>query len=111
MQDKPLTVPANITLQFQLWPGFGAKEAFITGIVSASAILIAVGVHFLFQVNEILCTFGVFGAMAFCIMLVQKVENNMSLVDHLGIMIRFNREQQRFMYYYERRQNSWPSKK
>ncbi len=101
MQEKPLTVPANIVLDFQLWPGFGKKEMVITSIVGCVSIAMAIIAVVVFHVNETLCVFAFFGILAFCIMLIQKVENNMAATDYIAVMMRYKKEQQQYFYCYK----------
>lgn len=108
-REKPLSMPANITLERQLWAGFGIKDGIITGVVCAIATLLAIGAYYFFQVNEVFCTFSVFGVIALCVVILQKVQYNLSIVDYIAIMLRYYRSQKKYYFRYQIAKESGPS--
>lgn len=100
MNDKneKLYVPANISIRRDIWQGFGFKELIITLIVSTITLII---LGFVAAAGLIASTTFVaiqFGVMALTTMMLQKVDNNLSIVDYVIIMIEFGKKQQIYLF-------------
>ncbi|MDR2899665.1 MAG: hypothetical protein LBU94_05070 [Clostridiales bacterium] len=92
-----LYVPANIKTRFELVDGFGFEELFKTGIVTALSILVALLVYTITGDNY-KAVFIVLITAAVMFTLVRKNESNQSILDILGLIIRFQRIQQKYGY-------------
>lgn len=98
MKEKhQLYVPANITIRSEFFKGFGTPELIKTAIVGGIGILIAV-VMFIFGANILSCVLVVFSSIGITVTVVTKYENNLSIVDHFNIILKYHREQQTFYY-------------
>lgn len=95
-----LKVPENISLEWQLWQGFGKAELRITSISLAIAISCAAFyVHsFKNTLAPLIAVAGVLLATAFTIALVQKVAYNLSILKFIAIHVLYRKEQQHFYF-------------
>ncbi len=98
-----LYIPTGVKVQNELFNGFGKKELLQSLVGSlfggAVAALIWLCSHNVaFTVVAVLT--GIFGSVMMC----TKDQNNQSVVDHIGNMIRFARSQQIYPY---RSLNEW----
>lgn len=94
-----LYVPANISTQKELWNGFGAKQAAICAVLTGITIAFAaVYVKFINPGGLTKAVFAVMLACAASISLQTRIENNMSIVDYIKIMLQFQKQQQKFKY-------------
>ena len=99
-ENRPLYMPANISLKKVFWKGFGAKEAINTCIVAVIALVIILTIGYLFKVSALIITGSELTAIACAVMALQKVENNLSMVDYVKIRMDFNKNQQVYKYVY-----------
>ncbi|MEG2020257.1 MAG: PrgI family protein [Oscillospiraceae bacterium] len=102
---KDLYVPANITLENELWKGFTKKELIITVAFAAGGILIMLAAILVFHVEIFVAILGEIILIAAVMGCVQKLENNISIVDYIRISMRYKREQQKYMYKYTEEKN------
>lgn len=93
-KDK-LFVPAKIPLGWQMWPGFGKKEALITLVVFAVSVIgcvIAVNAG----VSLFAAIFTVITLTGITIAVVQK-NSGISIADYIKLCIRFRTNQQFYL--------------
>lgn len=99
---KKLPCPENIPLQWELFRGFGRPEVLKTVIVTGVVLPLSVLYSFTAGNNDS-STFISVGAviltLGFCVGLFGKVESNQSIWDYLMRQLRFQREQQKFLYH------------
>lgn len=92
-------VPDKITTRNEFWSGFGKKEAVITAIITAvTAFFAYLYVQYKGAESTFIAVFSVLVVIGICISLLSKIENNLSIVDYIAMMIDFNRRQQKFYY-------------
>lgn len=97
MDKQKLYVPANITIRSEFFKGFGNREMAITGIAAAIGLVIGI-IIFMTGGNIVASVFTLFIIVGACITLVTKYDNNLSMVDHLLIIMRYANSQQKFYY-------------
>lgn len=99
MKEKyQLYVPANITIRSEFFKGFGSPELAKTAIVGAIGVAIAVLMFIIFDISILFCVLVVFASIGITVTVVTKYENNLSIVDHISIILKYHREQQRYYY-------------
>ena len=103
IQDTTSTlyIPDNIKTGFEVW-GLGLKEIAITAIAVGIAFIASLIIGGLVDVDSfmlpglgIMIITGATAAVA-----LKKNENNLSMVDHIRLLSRFAKEQQKFKYKY-----------
>lgn len=92
-----LYIPTGVKTENELFNGFGKREFFqsvvgslLGGVVAALLWLIAGNV----ALTVVAVLSGIFGSVMMC----TKDQNNQSVVDQIGNMIRFGRSQQIYPY-------------
>lgn len=98
-----LYIPTGVKAQNELFNGFGKKELMQSVIGSlcgggVAALIWLCSQNVAFTVVAVLT--GIFGSVIMC----TKDQNNQSVVDHIGNMVRFARSQQIYPY---RSLNEW----
>lgn len=95
---KKLTVPDNICLRKELWPGFGKKEALFSGVITGimlAAMLLFRQIH-PSDNSLILATFSVVVTLGLCIGVFSRVDGAQSVYEFLMRQAAFKKEQQSF---------------
>lgn len=98
MQEKEkLYIPANIKTRQEFFEGFGFTEFLQTLIVAAVSVVISI---IIYSVNQSVSTVVllILISIAVTVAAVTKDRNNQSMVNHVGHILRFSREQQRYRY-------------
>lgn len=97
---KKIQIPVNITLRYELWPGYGIpdllKSLLITGIVGVGMVL-----FYLISTSKykpITSMLSIILTFAFCAGLFSKMENNQSIYDFYKRRVRYGRQQQLYRY-------------
>lgn len=100
MSKKGLIVPTNITVRTEFWQGYGKPEAVMTVIASLVLGLLAIGNYYLFHVGYVsMLAFLI--SVSTVIMLITKVQNGLSITDHIRIWHKYKKTQQKFMFVYK----------
>lgn len=95
-----LKVPENISLNWQLWHGFGKREVGITGVALGISIPCAVAYAQMSQ-NTLAPLFAVSGVVLVAFvtgLMVEKFEYNLSIISVFALKIRFRHEQQEYYF-------------
>lgn len=99
MRQK-LQVPANISLRWELTPGFGTPELIRSSIVSTLVTAVALIYALLTGSNHLAVIVLVAVLMSFtvCLGFFSKMENNLSIYDYLILQKDFSSKQQKYYY-------------
>lgn len=100
-QKEKLYIPSYIKAESEYIPGFGKKELRITLMMAAVILFVSVTVWMLkkdMTTAVLIFLIGVSGA----VMMNRKTGTNLSMVGFIELMILFCREQQKFLYRYEK---------
>ncbi|MEG1984989.1 MAG: hypothetical protein RR009_06855 [Oscillospiraceae bacterium] len=100
MKIKPLCIPANITLRFEFWKGFGKSEMLWTSVITGISLLISLALKLLFNTDIMTLTFIVAITVGAATSILQKYENT-SILDYVKRSINYLNEQQQFYYKYK----------
>ncbi len=95
-----LQVPENISLRWEAWSGMGAKELFvsvvITAVITVAAVIFCIlsqwKMDVMVSMITIIATFGC------CAGLFTKMDNNQSIYDYLKQRAIYTNEQQKFWF-------------
>lgn len=97
---QKLQVPENIPLRWEIVRGFGRPELLASSGITAVVLALAV-LYCLVSgraSDRLAATAAVVFTFAFCVGLFRKIENNQSIFDYLVRRVRFQKEQQVFLY-------------
>ncbi len=98
-EETTLYIPTGVKAENELFNGFGRRELFQSIVGSLFGGAFAAVLWLLFQnvaATVIAVLTGIFGSVMMC----TKDQNNQSVVDQIGNMLRFQRDQQRYPYRY-----------
>lgn len=103
MDERKLYVPANVSVRNEVWAGFSVKDGM------KSLLFMAIAAAFLFLLSRFLpipLFFGVFATMltgfASVGLHTRVPEVNRSILDQIGIVLRFTKSQKTYHYVYVR---------
>lgn len=99
MKGKPLYIPANITLRFEFWKGFGKAEMLCTVVVMSVCMAVVAALKLLLDTDVMSLTFIAAITLGSTITVLQKYENT-SVLDYIKRSARYMKEQQQFYYKY-----------
>jgi len=94
-----LYIPVNIRIRFEFFDGYGIAELVPTIIAALISGFIALIAHILTG-GTVLSVLIVLVTIAGSIMVFTKGENNQSMTDQIGHIVRFMREQRVYKYFY-----------
>lgn len=102
-ENITLYIPTGVKVQNELFNGFGKQELFqsIAGSIGGGAVS---AVIWLISQNVALTVVAVLAGIFGSVMMTTRDQNNQSVVDQIGNMVRFNRSQQIYPY---RSLNEW----
>jgi len=102
MKSRTLYVPSNVSLRNEVWKGLSVRDgAAVLGITLAAAGLAAM-LGLVFGVPQLWCVLFVLIAAGIGVAVLTKFDTNLSMVDYIGISLKFAKEQKRFLYIYRR---------
>lgn len=99
---KPLIVPSNMALQWELFPGFGKKELFRTGIVTGIAAIVMYVGFLLGLWNAIIAITGSILVLAVAVQLFARTIFNTSMYDQM--MMAFNKGEKGQTYFMNKKE-------
>ena len=94
-----LYIPVNIQIRFEFFDGYGLSELIPTVIIALFSGFVAFIAHILTD-GTVLSVLIVLVTIAGSIMVLTKGENNQSMTDQIGHIVRFMREQRVYKYFY-----------
>ena len=97
---KQLYVPANIKTRYEFMSGFGFIELVPTVIVGVISIVIAIILNNVFNYGIHGIVLGVCIITIFTGTCLRKGETNQSVIDMIGLFIKFSGSQQKYLYEY-----------
>lgn len=99
---KPLYVPAKIpTGSDYIFKGIEKSDLRRIIILATALLLLAVGIYVIFDVNEMVLVLGWTMSLAFLFVIFQRSGGGLSMVQFIGIKLRYLREQQNYRYRYK----------
>ena len=99
MERITLYIPSNIKTRQEYFEGYGQSELYKT-IVTAAICGISCAVLYGFTRSMAMCIVIFLSSIAASVMFVTKDRNNLSVLDQVIHMARFNRAQQKYKYIY-----------
>lgn len=101
LKTRVLYVPANVSTRNEVWKGLSIADAVKALLLTAAAAAVALAAG-LAGAGQLPCIIGVCVVGACSVGALQKFENNLSMTDYAAIMLKFAREQKRFIFVYRR---------
>lgn len=101
MTPTSLYIPANVKTRTEFFPGYGMAELTKSLLVAA----IAGGLALIIYSSNKSATFAIvflLASVAASVAVLVKDQNNQSVVDQIGHMIRFSRAQKKYPYRYRK---------
>lgn len=99
---KPLYVPAKIpTGSDYIFKGIEKNDLKRIAVLAAVFLLLAIGIYMIFNVNEVVLVLGWMSSLALLFVVFQRSSGGLSMVQFIGIKLRFLREQQNYKYIYK----------
>lgn len=104
--EKPLYIPQGLKLRAEIFNGFAREELIKTIIVTLVAGAID-ALLFLFARNTVVAVVFMLVAVSGAVLMLTKDNNNISVVDQVGFLIKFRFGQKKYRYVYrmERRKH------
>jgi len=96
---KTLYIPQGLKTRVEIFSGFGKEELFKATLVTLVVGLLDI-VFYLITKNAVVAMVTILVTIAGSVMMLTKDHNNVSVVDQVGFMIRFERSQKKFKYKY-----------
>lgn len=96
---KTLYIPQGLKTRVEIFSGFGKEELFKATLVTLLVGFLDI-VFYLITKNAVLAMVTILVTIAGSVMMLTKDHNNVSVVDQVGFMIRFERSQKKFKYKY-----------
>jgi hypothetical protein len=105
-REKPLYIPQGLKLRSEIFNGFSKEELIKTIVVTLIAGLVDV-LLFLMTQNMVLTVVFILVAVSGTVLMLTKDSSNISVVDQVGFLIKYQFRQKKYMYVYklERRKN------
>ncbi len=102
---EKLNVPMRISLQWELWQGFGKKELLQTVCVTVAGSLFLFLLCLLLQVEGklLVMVFGVIFILAMASGFFTRMDGNQSMYDYLQRIEKYHATQQKFLFIREER--------
>jgi len=94
-----LYIPVNIRIRFEFFDGYGFAELMPTIIAALVSVFVAFIAH-TFINGAVIPVLIVLVTTAASVMALAKGENNQSMTDQIGHIVRFMREQKLYKYNY-----------
>lgn len=102
MKNRTLYVPADVSLRNEVWKGLSVKDAVVSLGVGAGTAGLAVMLGLVFGVPQLWCVLMVMIAAGLSVAVLSKFDTNLSIVDYLGISLKYAKEQKQYLYVYRR---------
>jgi hypothetical protein len=99
-RDKPLYIPQGLKLRKELFNGFGKEEVIKTILVTVIAGLIDVLLFFITR-NTVVCIVFMLSSIAGSVLMLTKDISNVSVVDQIAFLLKFELRQKKYMYKYK----------
>lgn len=96
-QETSLYIPTGVRAEKELFNGFGKRELFQSAAGSLAGGVVAVFLWFAMgniALTVVALLSGIFGSVLMC----TRDQNNQSVVDQVGSLVRFHRSQQIYPY-------------
>lgn len=103
MEEKKknaLYIPQGLKTRVEIFEGYGKEELVKTIIVTVVAGFLDVLLYFIFK-NTVVSVVFILVAIAGSVMMLTKDHTNISVVDQVGFMIKFERSQKKYPYKYQ----------
>lgn len=103
MEEKKekLYIPSYVKAEQEYLPGFGKKELHISAVMSIVIVFFSV-TFWIFTRDMTIAVLTFLVGVSGAVMINRKTETNLSVVGFIVLMIIFFKEQQRFLYRYEK---------
>lgn len=96
---QALYIPQGLKTRSEIFDGYGREELLKTILVTVAVGLLDSMFYMLFK-NMVMSIVIMLVAMAGSVMMLTKDQNNVSVVDQVSFMIRFERSQKNYPYKY-----------
>lgn len=101
MEKDKLYIPSYVKAEEEYLPGFGKKELHIAAVMSIVVVFFSV-TFWMVTKDMALVVLTFFIGVSGAVMINVKTETNLSMVGFIVLMVVFCKEQQRFLYRYEK---------
>ncbi|MCL2086182.1 MAG: hypothetical protein FWH05_01130 [Oscillospiraceae bacterium] len=101
MGQEKLYIPYGLKTDNEIFPGFGSKQLKQSAVGTLSSAMFGGLIYGITGALALLILFiiaGLFGSVMFTI----RDQYNISVVDQIGNLIKFNKSQQKFKYVYKK---------